>query len=75
MKIFKVLVETAAVVPEPCWDKRETFVIAENEQDAMNCYNPMITGVMGVMHNVLSCEYFGEVSCIVIDDFKKHWNL
>lgn len=74
MKVFKMVVETGAIVPNPKLNRKEVLVVAETEKDARDSYNPSVTGLCGSSMEVLSCECLGEVSAIVDSAYKSHWN-
>ena len=74
MKVFKIIVETAALVPNAEFHKKEVLVVAETERDAKDVYNPSVTRVCGAFMRVLECECLGEVSAIVDSNYKSHWH-
>lgn len=73
LKVYKMLVESSAIVPNPVLNTKEHLVVAEDEKDARDSFDVTVTGVFGCKHKVISCECIGDVSHIVTDKVKEAW--
>lgn len=71
--VFKLTVETAAVVPKPVWKRATRIIVAKNQQDALDVYNPGVTGAFGAMHKIIDCEEIGPIDYVVTDEMKAMW--
>lgn len=71
--VFRITVDSAAVIPKPVWTREVRVIVAKNKQDALNVYDPAITGSYGAMHKVINCEEIGTIDYIVTDETKAEW--